>query len=161
MSAVVIVGVGPGIGAAVARRFAREQTAVGLISRSQSTLERVAATLPMHTQTAMAPADVTDEVALRYALDRVRRELGPIDTLVYNAGLIRSDLPGQLSTREHQEAWAINVVGAVTAAAHVGAVAPGTVFDPDEIAEHYWRLRVQSRDNWEHEVLVVDREAAR
>ena len=39
------------------------------------------------------------------------------DVLVYNAGLIRSDRPGELSVREHMEAWAINVVGAVAAPA--------------------------------------------
>jgi len=31
-------------------------------------------------------------------------------------------------------------------------VAPGTAFDPDEIAEHYWRLHVQHRAEWVREV---------
>jgi hypothetical protein len=34
-----------------------------------------------------------------------------------------------------------------------GAVAAGTAFDPDDIAEHYWRLHTQPVDAWEHEVL--------
>ena len=34
-----------------------------------------------------------------------------------------------------------------------GPVEPGTPFDPDDIAEHYWRLHAQSRDEWEHEVV--------
>ncbi|AQZ65006.1 short-chain dehydrogenase/reductase SDR [[Actinomadura] parvosata subsp. kistnae] len=34
-----------------------------------------------------------------------------------------------------------------------GAVAPGTPFDPDAIAQHYWRLHTQPRDAWEREVL--------
>ncbi|WP_240972848.1 SDR family NAD(P)-dependent oxidoreductase [Nonomuraea composti] len=34
-----------------------------------------------------------------------------------------------------------------------GAVAPGTPFDPDDIAQHYWRLHTQPRDAWEREVL--------
>ncbi|MEV0229197.1 SDR family NAD(P)-dependent oxidoreductase [Nonomuraea sp. NPDC050786] len=33
-----------------------------------------------------------------------------------------------------------------------GPVAPGTEFDPDDIAEHYWRLHTQPRDRWEQEV---------
>jgi len=33
-----------------------------------------------------------------------------------------------------------------------GAVAAGTAFDPDEIADHYWRLYRQPRDEWECEV---------
>ena len=33
-----------------------------------------------------------------------------------------------------------------------GTVAPGTEFDPDDIAEHYWRLHAQPRSAWESEV---------
>jgi hypothetical protein len=35
-----------------------------------------------------------------------------------------------------------------------GAVAPGTAFDPDDIAERYWRLHLQPPEAWEHEVCV-------
>ncbi|GAB2953093.1 hypothetical protein ACFMQL_37635 [Nonomuraea fastidiosa] len=34
-----------------------------------------------------------------------------------------------------------------------GPVAPGTAFDPDDIAEHYWTLHAQPRDRWTHEIL--------
>lgn len=34
-----------------------------------------------------------------------------------------------------------------------GPVAPGTDFDPDDIADHYWHLHTQPRDAWEREVL--------
>jgi hypothetical protein len=39
--------------------------------------------------------------------------------VVYNAALIRPDTIGELSVRAHQDAWAVNVVGAVNAAAQV------------------------------------------
>jgi NAD(P)-dependent dehydrogenase (short-subunit alcohol dehydrogenase family) len=210
---VAIIGAGPGIGASVARRFAREGLAVGLIARSPETIAGTRATLN-GAPTAAALADAADEHAVRAALDAVAAELGPIDVLVYNAGLIQQDVPGQLSTAEHQHAWAVNVVGAITAAAHVGprmaeagrgtiiltggmpepvpdvvslslgkagvralttllatqygpsgvhvatvtvggTVAPGTAFDPDDIAEHYWRLHTQARHDWEREVLLT------
>jgi hypothetical protein len=35
-----------------------------------------------------------------------------------------------------------------------GAVAPGTAYDPDDIADHYWRLHTQPRQHWEREVVV-------
>ena len=35
------------------------------------------------------------------------------------------------------------------------AVAPGGPFDPDRIAEQYWRLHAQRPDAWEHEVLFT------
>jgi NAD(P)-dependent dehydrogenase (short-subunit alcohol dehydrogenase family) len=34
-----------------------------------------------------------------------------------------------------------------------GPVAPGTAWDPDDIAEHYWRLHHQPRETWTHEVV--------
>jgi hypothetical protein len=34
-----------------------------------------------------------------------------------------------------------------------GPVAPGTAFDPDEIADAYWRLHRQSRRSWQREVV--------
>ncbi|MDT7661823.1 MAG: hypothetical protein QOD04_1379, partial [Pseudonocardiales bacterium] len=64
-------------------------------------------------------ADVTDEAALRAALDTAAAELGQPDVVVYNAALIRPDTIGELSVRAHQDAWAVNVVGAVNAAAQV------------------------------------------
>ncbi|MGH2894257.1 MAG: hypothetical protein ACRDPM_13485 [Solirubrobacteraceae bacterium] len=35
----------------------------------------------------------------------------------------------------------------------MGEVAPATAFDPDEIAEHHWRLHAQPPGAWEHEVV--------
>jgi NAD(P)-dependent dehydrogenase (short-subunit alcohol dehydrogenase family) len=41
-------------------------------------------------------------------------------------------------------------VASVTVA---GAVAPGTAFDPDDIAEHYWHLHTQPPERWQHEIV--------
>jgi hypothetical protein len=38
-----------------------------------------------------------------------------------------------------------------------GPVAVGTFFDPDDIAEHYWRLHNQPRELWQAEVLHSER----
>ncbi|MFF8813278.1 SDR family NAD(P)-dependent oxidoreductase [Streptomyces pactum] len=213
MSGAVVIGAGPGIGRSVARRFAREGLPVGLIARSAGPLTEVAGELSAFgVPVAVRTADSTDESALRAALDAVADELGPPDVVVYNAALIRPDRPGELSVRGQLDAWAVNVVGALTAAAHVapgmarrgrgtflvtggmpepkreyvslslgkaglrtlvalldqeygpsgvhvagvtvdGPVAPGTAFDPDDIAEHYWRLHTQPRAQWQREVL--------
>jgi NAD(P)-dependent dehydrogenase (short-subunit alcohol dehydrogenase family) len=36
-----------------------------------------------------------------------------------------------------------------------GAVAPGGRFDPDRIAEEYWRLHTQRPEAWEHKVAFT------
>ncbi|MCO5993495.1 SDR family NAD(P)-dependent oxidoreductase [Actinoallomurus rhizosphaericola] len=213
MPGAVIIGAGPGIGRAVARRFAREGLPVALVARSQATLKAtVDAVAPTGVQVLALSADAADETSLRAALDEAAAELGAPEVVVYNAAIIRPDGPGDLTVREHLDAWAVNVVGALTAAAHVapgmaargrgtflitggmpepkreyvslslgkagvrtlvelldqeygpsgvhvasvtvaGPVAPGTAFDPDDIAEHYWHLHTQPRDAWDREVV--------
>jgi NAD(P)-dependent dehydrogenase (short-subunit alcohol dehydrogenase family) len=43
----------------------------------------------------------------------------------------------------------------VTTVTVYGAVAPGTAFDPDEIAETYWQLSRQPRKEWTREVAYT------
>ena len=109
MASGIVIGAGPGIGAAVARRLAREGLRVTVISRSERAIPGALA----------LAADVTDEDALRAALDEAVAAHGVPEVVVYNAGLIRQDRPGELSAQGHLDAWAINVVGAITAAAHL------------------------------------------
>ncbi|WP_433515208.1 SDR family NAD(P)-dependent oxidoreductase [Nonomuraea sp. CA-143628] len=213
MSGAVIIGAGPGIGQAVARRFAREGLPITLIARSEQTLRAAAEVVaPSGVPIVTSAADSTDQAGLNAALDQAVSEHGVPDAVVYNAAIIQADAPGELSVRGHMEAWAVNVVGALNAAAHVapamaargsgtflitggmpepkpqyvslslgkagvralvtlldeeygpsgvhvasvtvaGPVAPGTDFDPDDIAERYWQLHTQPRDRWQREVL--------
>ena len=108
MSGAIVVGVGPGIGAAVVRRFAAEGLQVAAIARRPPEGDWLALT-----------ADVTDEDALRAALDVAIARHGVPDVLVYNAARIQSDPFGALTAREHLDAYAVNVAGAMTAIAHV------------------------------------------
>ncbi len=215
MSGLIVVGVGPGIGSAVARRFAREGLPVGLVARSRATVDAAAAGLATG-EVHGAAADAADETALRAALDALVGRLGVPDAVVYNAAVIRADGIGDLDAAGHLRSYATNVVGALTTAAHLlpamaaaghgsflltggmpvpvpevvslslgkaavraltellaaqygpagvhvatvtvaGAVAPGTDFDPDDIAEHYWRLHTQSPGAWEREVVHAGR----
>jgi NAD(P)-dependent dehydrogenase (short-subunit alcohol dehydrogenase family) len=120
MPAVIVIGAGPGIGASVARRFAREGFDVGVIARSRATVDAALASVAETAPTARgAIADAADEDALRRALDELMGEIGVPDALVYNAALIRGDSIADLKTAEHLEAWSVNVVGAIHAAAHV------------------------------------------
>ena len=120
MAGAVIIGAGPGIGRAVAVRFARAGLPVALIARRMSTVNAAAQALePYRVPTVALSADSTDELALRTALDEAAAELGPPDVVVYNAAIIQPDAIGDLSTRAHLDAYAVNVIGAHTAAAHV------------------------------------------
>jgi NAD(P)-dependent dehydrogenase (short-subunit alcohol dehydrogenase family) len=123
LAAVVVVGAGPGLGTAIARRFGVEGMAVGLVSRSADSVNAARTELARSGVRAVGvTADAAQERQLTGALDALAEQLGPPGTVVYNAGLIQHDRPGDLTPEQHQAAYAVNVLGALTAAVHV---APG------------------------------------
>lgn len=82
----VVAGVGPGLGAAIARTFAAEGCRVALLARTESSLETLAAELSDADGEGLAvPTDLTDAEAVENAFGTVREAWGPVDTLVYNA----------------------------------------------------------------------------
>lgn len=217
MSGAIIIGAGRGIGVSVARRFAREGLPVGVVARTRPTVDKTLAALTgTNVETYGTTADAADELSLRATLDDLVEHLGVPDVVVYNAAVIQWDSIGDLTVDEHLHAWAVNVVGAITTAAHLlprvaeagggtfiitggmptpvpdatslslgkagvralaemleaqfsaggvhvatvtvaGAVASRTAFDPDAIADEYWRLHQQAPDEWDREVLFAGR----
>ena len=82
MPVIAIIGAGPGLGAAVARRFGREGFSIALIARNQSKLDAMTAELTAAGFTASAyAADVRTPASLVAALARVAAEVGPITAL--------------------------------------------------------------------------------
>ena len=82
---VVIVGAGPNLGLAVARRFGREGMSVGLIARDAAKLEELANVLNEEGITAeYAAADIRDSDALGAAIGSLAERLGPVEVLEYS-----------------------------------------------------------------------------
>ena len=85
MSTLAIVGAGRGLGAAVARRFAREGFSVALLSRHQGRLDALAEELRADGVDAHGyEADVRDHRGLAKALERAAGQQGPIEVLQYS-----------------------------------------------------------------------------
>jgi short-subunit dehydrogenase len=85
MSTMTIIGAGPGLGAAVARRFGSEGYDVALIARDRNKLDALAAQLGDEGVTARGfAADVRDPKALTAALDAAAAALGPSEVLQYS-----------------------------------------------------------------------------
>jgi NAD(P)-dependent dehydrogenase (short-subunit alcohol dehydrogenase family) len=78
----LVSGVGPGTGAAIARRFARGGYAVAMLARDKKRLDE----LEHEIEHAHGyPCDVTDEAQLDATIERVRADLGAPKVLVHNA----------------------------------------------------------------------------
>jgi NAD(P)-dependent dehydrogenase (short-subunit alcohol dehydrogenase family) len=84
----VVVGVGPprGLGAAIARRFAREKLRVTIMGRSAEKLEASAAELRASGASFEAVVgDVTDEALVRATVAKAEAE-APLEAAIFNAG---------------------------------------------------------------------------
>ncbi len=116
--ALIIVGAGPGVGAATARRFAAEGHPVGLIARDPDRLADLERTLASQGITGAAvAADATDTPALETALARLTDHLGDVDTMLFSPRPTLSWIKPVLQTtgEDVAAALALNVVAATNA----------------------------------------------
>jgi NAD(P)-dependent dehydrogenase (short-subunit alcohol dehydrogenase family) len=126
---IAVVGAGPGLGFAIARRFGREGFRVALISRNQKQLEQLTGRLASDGITAAGfVGDVTKEATVAQAFREIGRRFGQIDVLEYSPVSIPADPAGYarlnattMTPATVQEAFAVTALGAVTS---VGQVLP-------------------------------------
>lgn len=109
----IIVGVGPGNGAAFARRFAQAGYACALLARQTSFTEPLAAGLPG----ALALAcDVTDAGSVERAFGAAIARLGAPNVLIYNCGSGLWGSVEEITPGDFEHAWRVNALGALLAA---------------------------------------------
>lgn len=107
---VIVTGAGSGIGAATARRFAREGASVALVDRDQEKVNAVRASLEGG-QSLSHSADVSNEVEVRAMVETVIARFGRIDVLVNNAGVATTGPLLQLSTPEWRKVMETDLDG--------------------------------------------------
>jgi short-subunit dehydrogenase len=113
---VLILGAGPGLSASIARRFGREGFAITLVARNAKNLAELADQLRGEgISVDTATADAADSKGFRAALDSLAERITP-GVVVYNAALIASDSILEIDEEYVLSSYAVNVVGAITAA---------------------------------------------
>lgn len=116
----IIAAVGPGMGMAIARRFAREGYAIGLIARSAERLADHAAELAVFcVPVAEATADLCDLNSLKTAFDTLHATLGPAQVLVYNGARWHQQPAMTLDPMTFNWDVALSATGALASAQHV------------------------------------------
>jgi NAD(P)-dependent dehydrogenase (short-subunit alcohol dehydrogenase family) len=115
-----ILGVGPGLGAAVARRFAREGFAVALMARKEESVAGAREEIEAEGGTALpVTADATDPSSVKTAFGRVRDEIGDPEVFVYNAGAFQMGGILEVPPEMFDECFRANCAGAFYAAQQV------------------------------------------
>lgn len=108
----VVVGVGEGLGVALARRFAAGYK-VALVARSAGVIDSVAGEIKSAGGIALpVQSDATIETEIGAAYERITRELGPIEILIYNGG--RRPMGRLLDTTPEvfEQTWRLHTFGA-------------------------------------------------
>lgn len=113
----VVVGVGPGNGAAIARRFAAEDHLVALVARSKDFAPALAVSIGASARS--YEADASDPGALERTFSSIGQDLGEVDVLVYNAGSGVWGTVEEITTDAFQAAWRVNALGALVASQQV------------------------------------------
>lgn len=111
-TAALVTGASSGIGAATAKALAAEGAAVALVARRADRLADLQAEIEAAGGTALpVPADVTDPEQVSAAVQRTVAELGRLDIVVNNAGLMQSGPAAEASLRDWDNMVAVNVQG--------------------------------------------------
>jgi hypothetical protein len=101
----VIVGAGPGNGAAFARQFSRAGYKVALLARGREGLDALTRKIA---GTRAYPYDATDPADAARVFASIREELGPPHTLIYNASTRDfGDIDGT-TPEDFERAWRVN-----------------------------------------------------
>src|SRR3954469_22586185 len=113
----LIVGAGPGLGASVARRFAREGYRLTLVARSPATTSALADALrDAGTDVTVVVADAGDADTLRAAVAPLFARPGAPGVMIYSAALMAPDDLLSVTPEQLAAAYAVNVIGAVVTA---------------------------------------------
>ncbi len=108
----VIIGVGPGNGEALARRFSAGDYQVAMMARSGAYLESLVQQIP---NTHAYEYDATELGNVNSTFQAIEQNLGPVSALLYNAGGGVFKNVEEASLEDFEDCWRVNVQGLVAA----------------------------------------------
>jgi NAD(P)-dependent dehydrogenase (short-subunit alcohol dehydrogenase family) len=104
----VVAGIGPGNGAAFARRFAADGYAVALLSRAAEPSRELAAVLP---DARAWQCDVGDAASVVEVCGEIRGAFGDPEVVIYNAGSGAFGTFDDVSAADFEASWRVNALG--------------------------------------------------
>jgi NAD(P)-dependent dehydrogenase (short-subunit alcohol dehydrogenase family) len=112
-----LAGAGPGLGASLARRFAKEY-AVAINARNESFVQSLAGEIRAAGGDALeVPGDIGDRDQVAGMFRSIRERLGPPDVLLYNVGSGAFGTVTEITPEQFEASWRVNAFGAFLCAA--------------------------------------------
>jgi NAD(P)-dependent dehydrogenase (short-subunit alcohol dehydrogenase family) len=106
----IVFGVGPGLGWALARRFATENIRVGAVARDEAKLNSLIKSEGSHDVRPYV-ADVSNSDDVLRVFDSVDRDLGEPDLVVFNAGAYQKGNVLDIDPADFERCWRIGCLG--------------------------------------------------
>jgi NAD(P)-dependent dehydrogenase (short-subunit alcohol dehydrogenase family) len=107
-----VVGVGAGLGAALAQRFAARYK-VALIARSAEVIGKLGGTIKDAGGIALPiQSDATIESQIASAYEQINRELGPLEILIFNGGRRPMGRLMETTPEVFEQTWRLHAFGA-------------------------------------------------
>ena len=104
--AVLVIGAGDATGGAIARRFAREGFVACVVRRQGERLGPLVESIVAEGGRAVAfGADARDEDQMTALVERIEREIGPIEIAVFNIGANVRFALGETTSRVFRKVW--------------------------------------------------------
>jgi NADP-dependent 3-hydroxy acid dehydrogenase YdfG len=103
-----VIGVGPGIGTTIARKFSEQGFALALCTRSGDVINKLASELP---DARAYLYDVQDNDIAAKVISDIESDLGTINTLIYNAGSGTWGSIDDVTVENLQSSWEVNTRG--------------------------------------------------
>ncbi|HVL02576.1 MAG TPA: SDR family NAD(P)-dependent oxidoreductase [Dongiaceae bacterium] len=107
----VVAGAGPGNGMAYGRRFREGGYRVVLLARDAARLNSLIAQEVDPNHLSARACDLTDGAAIQTIFAEIAAELGPVETLIYNAGNGFPDTLDAFDADRFEQAWRLNQWG--------------------------------------------------
>jgi NAD(P)-dependent dehydrogenase (short-subunit alcohol dehydrogenase family) len=120
----IVAGVGPGLGWALAKRFAGAGMQVAMAARSTDKLDALLESEPLQGARAYA-CDVADRASVERLFGDVARDLGTPDLVVFNAGAFQRGGILDIQAEDFERCWRIGCLGGF----HVGQAAARRMLD--------------------------------
>lgn len=116
----VVTGAAQGIGQALARRLAMEGSDVVIMDINLDEAKKTAAAMAAESKRKVlaVKVDVTDEAAVTEAMDKAAAELGGIDLLINNAGVLKSHYITDFPKKDWDFVLNVNLTGAFLCVKH-------------------------------------------